>query len=528
MSSEEARPRKPDEVRTAGSRSSLLRNIASNWAITACSIAYAFFVTPVIVRGLGQQEYGVWSFLNGLIGYSNLLYLGVGSALVKNIATLSAKNDPGPINRLTSAGVTIFTGLGFLALVVFFGLSPFVSHMFADGLPSDTARQASLTCSLLGVQILCFFLTSGFMATLIGRDRFDLANGAQIVTIVTRFALVRFVVQGDNPLVRLAIFMTATSVVELLVVRTLAHRVDPSLRVRFTKPTADELKILYGFGIPAFLITFSLRLISYTDTTVVGAVLGAGTVGIYALPMQLLEYARILIGSYSGVLISRVSVLYASHDMDGLRQKYFMCLRVTGFIAAFCLTNLVWLGVPFLTLWAGPEFGEPSRWVIIWLAVGTFLQVYSTFATVSFFQSMHILGKPAKVLMLEALLNLILSIWFAHLFGVSGVAFATFLPTCMTFLILPPLLSRPLAVSTFTWIRIAMLPAMGLAAAVSISQWVGSYFVPPTSILGLTIRTLSTMPAAALVVLLTASSHERVWLVANLRRLPRTLRLGAS
>jgi len=525
-SSEDAVPHKPTEANIGGPKSSLWRNVASNWAVAASSLAYAFFVTPVIVKGLGQEDYGVWSFLNGLIGYSNLLYLGVGSALVKNIATLSTKQDPGPINRLTSAGVTIFTGLGILALFVFWVLSPFVPRFFADGLPIETARQASLTCSLLGVQMLCFFLTSGYMATLLGRDRFDLANAAQIVTVLTRFALVRVVVQGESPLVRLAIFMTITSVIELLVVRTFAHRLDSSLRVRFARPTKGELQILYGFGIPAFLITFSLRLISYTDTTVVGAVLGAGAVGIYSLPLQLIEYTRLLIGSYSGVLISRVAVLHANQNTAAVRQAYFMSLRIAGFLAAFCLTNLIWLGVPFLGLWAGPEFGESTRWVIIWLSLGTFLQVFSTFATVPFFHSMQILARPAKVLVMEAVLNLFLSIVFARRFGVSGVALATLIPTCITFVILPPMLSRPLSVTTLDWIRAAMVPALGLAAAVSLSQWLISFAVPATSMMALVLRTVATIPATILVVLGTVSAEERQQLAETVRRVPRALGVG--
>ena len=98
---------------------SLTRNVATSWAVTASGVVYALFITPVVVKALGQEQYGVWSFLNGLMGYSSLLYLGVGSALVKYIATYSASHDQASINRLTSVAVTIFAGLGGIALLVF-------------------------------------------------------------------------------------------------------------------------------------------------------------------------------------------------------------------------------------------------------------------------------------------------------------------------------------------------------------------------------------------------------------------------
>ena len=136
-----------------------------------------------------------------------------------------------------------------IALLVFLGLSPFITSFLADGLPSETARAASLTCALLGVQLLCFFLTSGFMATLLGHDRFDLANLAQLGTMLIRFLLVGTVIDGDRPLVRLAVFMTVTSVVQLLVARALAYRVNRSLRVvspgRESRSSASSMDLAY-------------------------------------------------------------------------------------------------------------------------------------------------------------------------------------------------------------------------------------------------------------------------------------------
>ena len=52
-----------------------------------------FVVTPIVVRSLGIERYGIWSFLNGLLAYSELLYFGLGSALVKYAAQYRARDD---------------------------------------------------------------------------------------------------------------------------------------------------------------------------------------------------------------------------------------------------------------------------------------------------------------------------------------------------------------------------------------------------------------------------------------------------
>ena len=492
----------------------------------AFGVAYALFVTPIVVKALGQERYGVWSFLNGLMGYSSLLYLGVGSALVKYIATYTASHNQASINRLTSVAVTIFAALGGVALLVFSGLSPFVDGLLADDLPLETARSASITCALLGVQLLCLFPTSAFIATLMGHDRFDLANLAQIGTVLVRFLLVGIVVEGSYPLVRLATLMAATNVGELLVARALAYRVDPSLRVAITTPRAEELRILYGFGVPAFLITFALRLISYTDTTVIGVVLGAASVGLYALPLQIVEYARMAVTGYSGVLLARIAVLHATGDGAGLRRVYLLNLRVAALIASFLLVNVMWLGVPFLNSWVGPTFAEPARWVIIWLSLATFLHVFSTWSSLPFYHSMQILRLPVNVLIVEAMLNLVLSIMMAKRFGISGVALATLIPAGVSFAVLPRRLARTLSVSTSTWVRSAMLPAAMMGIAVSASHWLMGLWFDASSFPLLALRTIGTLPGAIVVVLVTASREERTDLRARLRKIRRAVASG--
>ena len=509
-------------------KSSLARNVASSWVVTASGVAYAFFITPLLVKALGQEEYGVWSFLNGLTGYSSLLYLGVGSALIKYIATYSASHDQAAINRLTSVAVTIFAGLGGIALLVFLGLSPFVPRFLADGLSSETARAASLTCVLLGVQLWCFFLTSGFMATLLGHDRYDLANLTHLGTMLTRFSLVGIVMEGDRPLIRLSVFMTATSFAHLLVARAMAYRVDRSLRVTVTRPRIEELRILYGLGVPAFVLTVSRRLISYTDTIVIGAVLGAVSVGLYVLPMQIIEYTRFAVSGYSGVLLARVSVLHAKGDVAAVRQAYLSALRVTSLIASFLLTNLMWLGVPFLELWVGPSFSGPARWVIIWLSLATFLHVFSNLAAQPFYTGMHLLSLPAKVVVVEAILNLALSIMMAKWFGISGVALATFIPACLSFALLPRGLSRHLSVPFTTWVRAAIMPAVALAIAVSACQWLSSLLIDASSFAALFLRTAATLPGAIVVVFASVSTEERTAILTSLRRIARVVTFGGA
>ena len=81
-------------------RQSLTRNVISNWLVLAGSVIYALVLTPLVVRTLGTELYGIWSFLNGLLAYAEMFYLDLGVAYVKYVAQFIARADQSGIRRL--------------------------------------------------------------------------------------------------------------------------------------------------------------------------------------------------------------------------------------------------------------------------------------------------------------------------------------------------------------------------------------------------------------------------------------------
>lgn len=490
----------------SGTRWGLLRNVASNWVVLVVNLTTTFLVTPLVVRALGQERYGVWSFLNGLVGYSGLLYLGAGSALAKHIAASAAHDDEAAVNRLASATLTIFGGLGLLTCAAFVGMSPWIPGLI--GADAAAARETSMACALLGVQSVCSFLTAGYGATLIGRDRFDLANLGRVAATLLRLVVIVLAVRSDQPFVRLMAYLTIGSVVELVGQWALAHVADPALRVRPTRPRPEELRILYRLALPALTITIATRLVYYTDTTVIGVMLGAAAVGIYALPQQLMEHARTTVSSYAGVLLARLSALHAQGKTEAMRHAYLRSARVTSFAAAFVVVNLIWFGVPFLELWAGPGFGTGGRWVIVWLGLAIFFASAGVVVATPFYDSMHRLAWPAAILMGEAFLNLGLSVVLARRLGIDGVAIGTCVPAAIGFLLVPQRLCTWLGVSAWRYFGTTLGTALIVGAAIALVQWPLAAWIAPDTPIRFVVRAAASMPAGLFAAWLIATPDD--------------------
>jgi len=478
-------------------RPSLPRNVLLNWVSTAVTIVYSLVITPIVVRALDTELYGIWSFLNGLVVYSDLLYLGLGAALVKYIAQHHASGDLAALNRLASVVLSLLTGVGVLCLTITVVAAPFVPRLFAHPLSPPVAAAATYTCVLLGVRILTLFVESAFLCVLVGIDRTDIARVVTTAFTILRFGAVPLFVGGRSPLLALAVVVTASSVLECAVMARTAQIVLRGFKIQRVRPTRSELRLLYGFGLQSFFLQAAVKLISYTDTTVIGLMLGAASVALYSLPLQLIEYGRIGVNGIVAVLLPRLTALYTKGKIDEVGEAYLRTALITCLVAAFVNVNFVFLGVPFLRLWVGPQFAEPARWVLVCLGAASFFQALSTQAPVPFYQAMHRLRFPAAILSCEALVNLALSLAWAPRLGIAGVALATAVPALgISFAVLPRHLSGQLGIPFHRLVRRALLPAVLSASLHSLAFLLLNHIVDTTSYLGLVGKALAAAPAA--------------------------------
>ena len=281
--------------------------------------------------------------------------------------------------------------------------------------------------------------------------------------------------------------------------------------------------MLYGFGLPSFFIMFAVRLVSFSDTTIIGIMLGASSVALYALPLQLMEYARATVGGFTSVLLPRLTELATRGDLAAMRAAYLSATRIACFLTAWLAGTLMTIGPTFLNRWVGDTFGAPAQWVLIFLAVAAFGQVLTIHAPLGFYQAMHVVGFPAKVLMLEALLNLALSIWLAPRLGITGVALATALPALlMSAVVLPPYLCRQLELPVRRFFTASVVPGGLMFVANAVVLYVSGLVITADTYPAIVARAAISIPVALLVFLATFPAIERraLWdLVVVVRRM---------
>jgi len=137
-----------DPGRDQNIRQRVLRGTLANYGARFIGIATWFFITPEVLRVLGEAGFGLWVLAAALIGYGSLLDLGIGGAITKFVAEYRARSEDARIKELLGSALLIYSCVGIAVALVTLVFVPISDPLFG-GVQSDANVIESLeTCRL--------------------------------------------------------------------------------------------------------------------------------------------------------------------------------------------------------------------------------------------------------------------------------------------------------------------------------------------------------------------------------------------
>lgn len=488
---------------------SISRNVVLSWTSAVVYAALSLGVTPILVAQLHREAYGVWAFLNSLSLYSNLLYVGLGAAVLRGLSESAGHGDTRAVNRLFGIALVVYTALGGVCVAAALVVQGILPSMLAQPLSPDVHDAAQTVVVLLGVRIAFVFVSSALAAVIAAHGRADLTSVVSIVLAVLRSAAVLWAVSQPSPLPKLALISAIEIGLQVPLLAAVARGVAPGLSFQPRMPTLAELRGLYGFGIQAFVVQIAVLIVSYTDTVLIGVVLGAAAVGVYALPLQLIEHSRILVAGVTQNLLPELSARRARGEMDQVSRMFLVASRACATLSTFVNVHLVLLGPAFLALWVGPEIAAESPKILLCLGIAATAAALSTQAMTPAYMALDLVRVLLVILIGEAAVNFALSYWLAHAVGLWGVALATAIPAvAITLLFAPrPLLTR-LRIALPHFVSYVFGPAALLAVASIATQLLLARWHTITSFVDLAVRVAASTTVCLALVLTTFDPAE--------------------
>ncbi len=423
----------------------VLRNVVTNYARFFLSGLIGFVLTPVLVHGLGDRDYGVWVMVFSLTGYFGLFDQGIRPSLVRYIARDHARGDEAGVSHTLSSAVLLNSALGALTLLV----TALAAATFTRFLKIEPGQVGVVRHIIViaGASMALGFPLGVFGAGLSGLQRYDLANLTGIVVGVVRALAFVAVLRLGGGLVALAWVSLAMNLVGHAASWVLLRRELPGLRLDLTTVTRARLSLIMSYSGVAFVGAVANSLVFQTDALVITAWMGAVLVTPFALAAGLVDNVRSLVNSATWVLSPTASELEARDETESLHALVIQGAKYSVLLSWPVLFALLIFGPNLLTTWVGHQYAHgpllgtllrPGTWraadsaapLLVWLTLPTFISLpQSAASSVLYGVSRH--RGVVGLSLLNALLNLGLSILWVTPWGLTGVALGTAVPLAL-------------------------------------------------------------------------------------------------
>lgn len=348
-----------DNIRQSWLDSRLLRDVTGTFGLKVAYSGLNFVLGVVLARLLGVTGFGAYNYAIAWMSLLNTLaVLGLDTLLVREITTYCAQSEWGRMRGLlrwtSGVGLCAACSLALLAAaltrLLAGRLDPFVLTTFwvalllLPFLSLMRLRQAAMQGLLHVVsgQVAEMLFFPLLLLGAVGGAHLLLGHG-----LTASWAM------GMNVLVASITFLIGT----VLLTRAIPRETREAVPVYQTAVWMQS-------ALPMFFTTVLQIVNGRLDTLLLGAIKGAGAVGIYSVAARWGEFFTFFLSTLLPALGPRIASLHATGDREGLQRVVTRCARLTLLCSLPIAIGLLG-GSYWLLLLYGPTFTQGQTALII-------------------------------------------------------------------------------------------------------------------------------------------------------------------
>lgn len=451
-----------------GLKAQAVRNVSATWLGLLVHALVSFFLSPFILHRLGDAAFSVWVLVFSLTGYFGLLDFGIRSSIVRYVAKFSAVGDEDQLGRFLSTSIAFYVSVAFVVLALTAVGSAYLPALFK--IPPELLRTARSLFWLAGLSVALTFPLSVFAGIMEGLQKFAHVQLTFMVATMLRGLAVIIALSHGGGLLALAAVTIGTNMFGYLVLMWMVYQAVP-LRMIPRRPDPHVLRKMVGYGAFAFLILIAERLRFQSDAIVIGAFLSSTAITFYSIGSRLVEYSTYAVRSVAQIATPMSSQFHATGDRGRLRRLLIAGNRACAFIVFPLAIVLVVCGRSIIEAWVGARYVSSYPILVLLIVPKSLYLAQSTSTRILLGMGRH--RTLASVLLLEGVVNVVLSFLLAPRFGLIGVAWGTAIPlACTSLLFLPHHLSRQLEVPLSVFLRRAYLSPLTLCLPLAGVLWI--------------------------------------------------------
>ncbi len=345
--------------------------------------------TPVMIRLLGQSEYGLYNLASSVIAYLGLLGFGFDSTYLRYYSQYRHVESREKVASLNAMFLLVFALIGLLALVSGIFLALHAHALFGEKLTEAELKTASRLMFLLAINIGIVFPGNVFSIYINANERFAVAKLVSLTQmIVSPFIVLPLLLMGYKAT---ALVCTAISFSIAATAFNIVYCVKKlEFRLRFRQLEFRIFKGVAKFSFWVFLGQVVDEINWYLDKFLLGRYCGTVAVAVYGVGANLAGYLRSFSSSISAVFaprVNRIETLQEGNDV--LTDLMIKVGRLQFIVLALVASGFAFMGQMFCTLWVGSDYRNSYYIALILMIPSIIPLIQNTGVTILMAKNKH-------------------------------------------------------------------------------------------------------------------------------------------
>lgn len=323
-----------------------------------------FIYTPIMLRMLGQAEYGLFSLASSAVSYLSLLSFGFGSTIIRYISKYRAEGDKKSEEKAFGFFLILYCVLALLVLLCGTIIANNIEPIFQKGLSVDELKKMKTLVMIMTFNSALSFPNSVFSSMVTAHEKYIFRKLVDMLsTVLAPLANLMALYLGYAS-VGMA---TAATVIQFFMLPLNAFYCLERLQIKpvVAKLPTALIKEMLGFSAFVFIGSVVDMLFWATDKVILGMLSGSVAVAIYNVGGTFNSMVMNLSTSISGVLTPKVTgMVVKDTSKDELTNLFIRVGRLQFIVIALIVSGFTVFGQAFITLWAGKDYYD-AYWVAI-------------------------------------------------------------------------------------------------------------------------------------------------------------------
>ena len=396
--------------------------VALSFVSQMISVIVGLVYMPIMIRILGQSEYGLYQLVQSVVNYLTLMNFGFSGAYIRFFSLARARHDETEIANLNGMFMKIFLLISVLCtaagVILYFNIG-----ILGNQLTTDDYVIARKLLAILVINLAISFPSSMFTVYMSANEKFVFQQAVNIGVniLIPVFTLpLLWLGYGSVGVVLVTLLLT---ILRLAVNAWFCFR---KLKMRIHIRYFDK-KIfagLMGFTFFIFLSDVVDQLNTNVDKFLLGRIIGTVSVAIYSVGFNLKYYYIIVSWVIPEMFIPEANRIAIEENDDRKLTEIFTRIgRYNNYILMLVLTGFILVGKQFVQLWVGEGY-ETSYYVAVILMLAAYIPSIQTLGVnIQNAKDMH--RMRSVIYFIIASVNVVVSIFLIKKWGIIGACQGT-------------------------------------------------------------------------------------------------------